>query len=153
MGEGQWGVWSRRGVVQGCPRQVWAARLAQQVQTWVAAVTEKRDKSPILQEQQSGESWTGTAQGTYGTEIFFPHISVWSLLGAGPSEEIPHHSHEQPALCLPGENGMNRARGDQGLGEIMTERKDFLAVLETTLRATSLVTTPVCGDGMRTRAS
>ena len=59
---------------------------------------EKRDKSPILQEQQSGESWTGTAQGTYGSEIFFPHISVLSLLGLEPSEEIPHHSHEQVVL-------------------------------------------------------
>lgn len=80
----------------------------------------------------------------------FPCGPCWVL---GPSEEIPNHSHEQPALCLPGEKGMNRARGDQGLGEIMTERKDFLAVLETTLRPTSLVTIPVCGDGMRTRAS
>ena len=35
----------------------------------------------------------------------------------------------------------------------MTKGKDFLAVLEMTLRVTSLVTTSVCGDGMRTRAS
>lgn len=35
----------------------------------------------------------------------------------------------------------------------MTKRTDFLAVLETILRATSLVTTPVCGDGMTTKAS
>lgn len=48
----------------------------------------KRDKHPPLvffffQEQQSGEAWAGMAQGRYGSEILFPHVSVRSLLGAG----------------------------------------------------------------------
>lgn len=46
----------------------------------------KRNKhTPLIffQEQQSGEAWTGMAQGGCGSEILFLHISVSSLLGAG----------------------------------------------------------------------
>lgn len=62
--------------MQGCPSQLLEARLAQQMQTWVAAMVERRREisPPLLWEQQSGESWTGMAQGRYGTEIFFPRF-------------------------------------------------------------------------------
>ena len=82
----------------------------------------------------------------------FPHSSVWSLLGAGVLEEIPPHSHEQPGLCLPGENGKNRARQRPGTRRDQDKQEGLPSCLETTLRATSLVTAPVCGDGMRARA-
>ena len=113
---------------------------------------EKRDKSPQFCRRSSQGVMDRNSPGAHmGQRSLSPWFCVvparsWVL------EEIPHHSHEQPGLCLPGENEKNRARQRPGTGEIKTNRKDFLAVLETTLRATSLVTAPVCGDGMRTRA-
>ena len=153
MGEEQWRVWSRRGVVQGCPSQVWAARLAQQVQTWVAAVTERREISPPFYRSNSqGSHGQGQPRAIWDRDLF-PCGSVWSLLGAGVLEEIPHHSHEQPGLCLPGENGKNRARQRPGTRRDLDKQEGLPSCLETTLRTTSLVTAPLCGDRMRTRAS
>lgn len=72
------------------PQPGMEARLTQLLQTWVAAVVgRKREISTLplffffFQEQQSGEAWAGMAQGRYGSEILFPHVSVRSLLGAG----------------------------------------------------------------------
>jgi hypothetical protein len=44
----QWEVWSRRGVVKGCPSLVLEARLAQLLQTWVAAVVEREGEISTL---------------------------------------------------------------------------------------------------------
>lgn len=46
------------------------------------------------------------AQGRYGSEVLFPHISVWSLLGAGAL----HHFRKKPDLSVLGEKEKDQGR-------------------------------------------
>lgn len=59
----------------------------------------------FFQGQQPWEAWTGMAQGRYASEVLFPHVSVWSLLGDGAL----HHFHKWPDLGVLGEKGKDQS--------------------------------------------
>lgn len=130
-------VWSRRDVVQGCPSLVLEARLAQLLQTWVAAVVGREREistlpSFVFRSSSQGRHGQGWHRADVSQRSSFPTFLCGPCWELGPCTTSVN-SQVSASLERQERTG---AGGDQELGEIMT-RTEFLYIMETIQRATS----------------